>query len=688
MAPKKPKCSPMPKDDQETLIDPIEILLEATDAQNKNPVQVAAEISLRRALQRHPSLCLPAESGLAVVIEVPSGTWVEPIANAWQLMVTSPGTQYVSGDSNDWRWGCVNPTGRWVEFKRSGTRKGESLSEGNGAVAATLAGGGSVLGISHAPDRLLPNDLLRVADHRLVVPPLDSTTLHEIILAMTNSVPAEPISDELTRRCDIEDIALASRPGDGADTILQRLRRLVETRNQVPAFTLDQLFGMPEATSWGQSLKADLIEFKAGRIPWSAVDRGCLLFGPPGTGKTTFARALAGSCVLPLISASLAQWQSSGHLGDLLKSMRATFDAARAAAPSILFIDEVDGFGNRSQFKSEYRDYSVQVVNGFLELLDGVTGREGVVVVAACNHPERLDPAIVRSGRLDRSILIPLPDQEAIGKILRYHLGQDLNGIDLKDVAKLAHGGTGADVERWVRGARRCARNANRPMVLEDLSAEIRGKVRRVPAESLRRSAIHEAGHAVMTAVYRPNMLVMASIRQTEESGGGVTIDVGRGAMETRADINFMLMHLLAGRAAEQALIGSVSTGSGGSTSSDLARATALATISLTAMGMDEQMPLVWTGMPHIDSIGPMLSSRPDLARKVSSILEQAYEEALNLIRWNSTTVLRIADMLQRQETLDAHEIIAQVDQQSAGLLAAHSEGGYGTLISMTIHMS
>ncbi|TAN58156.1 MAG: AAA family ATPase [Rhodospirillales bacterium] len=476
----------------------------------------------------------------------------------------------------------------------------------------------------------------------------------------------------------------AYRPDQSANAYLLRLKQLLNVQNMTPAITLDQLAGMNEATTWGMTLANDLYEYNAGRIPWSAVDRGCLLFGPPGTGKTTFARALAGSCGLPLISASLAQWQSSGHLGDLLKSMRATFDAARAAAPSILFVDEVDGFGNRSQFKSEYRDYSAQVVNGFLELLDGITGREGVVVVAACNHPERLDPAIVRSGRLDRSILIPLPDQEAIAKILRYHLGQDLNGIDLKDLAKLANGGTGADVERWVRGARRCARNANRPMVLEDLSAEIRGKVRRVPAESLRRSAIHEAGHAVMTAVYRPNMLVMASIRQTEESGGGVTIDVGRGAMETRADINFMLVHLLAGRAAEQTLIGDVSAGSGGSANSDLARATALATLSLTALGMDDQMPLLWIGMPNVDSVGPMLNARPDLARKVSALLEQAYEKALNMIQCQSTTVLNVADMLQRRETLDASEIIAIV----GGQCTVPHVSDYGPVMSMTIHMS
>lgn len=685
MAPVKPKRSPMPKADpaEETfsILD-----LPKSSAIFKAPGQVAAEIALRRALQRYPDLHLTAGNGLAVVIEVPSSAWVEPIAAEWQLNSMPPGTQYLSGDSNEWRYGGGARPGQWVLFQRdgTGTRKNGLGPEGDAAVAAALTAGGSVIGVSQSPHSYLPKDLLRVADHRIIVPQLDATALAEIIGAMTGSVPIEAISDALARRCDLPDLCLAYRPDQSADAYLLRLKQLLNVQNMTPAITLDQLAGMNEATTWGKTLANDLSEYKAGRIPWSAVDRGCLLFGPPGTGKTTFARALAGSCALPLISASLAQWQSSGHLGDLLKSMRATFDAARAAAPSILFVDEVDGFGNRSQFKSEYRDYSVQVVNGFLELLDGITGREGVVVIAACNHPSRLDPAIVRSGRLDRSILIPHPDQSALEQIFRHHLGTDLDGADLQYVAKLALGSTGADCEKWVRGARRRARNTNRSMAIDDLAAEIRGKTSEVTPESLRRAAIHEAGHALVLALHRPNMLVMASIRQTEESGGGVTIDVGRGAMETRADINFMLMHLLAGRAAEQALIGDVSAGSGGSANSDLARATALATASLTALGMDDQMPLLWTGMPNVDSVGPMLNVRPELARKVSALLEQAFEKALNMIQCQSTTVLNVADMLQRRETLDASEIISIVGGHST----VQHASDYEPVMSMTIHMS
>lgn len=233
---------------------------------------------------------------------------------------------------------------------------------------------------------------------------------------------------------------------------------------------------------WGK-LKLTPRAYRAGRLPWSAIDRGVLVFGPPDTGKTSFARALAASCGVPFILGSLGEWQAAGHLGDLLRAMRATFSRARASAPAILFIDEIDSFGDRASFSHGNRDYSIQVVNGLLELLDGAGGREGVVVVGACNHPDRLDPAIVRSGRLDRRIHIPLPDQAALRQIIRHHLGTDLADVDLADAAKAAVGASGADVERWVRGARRRTRTSNRPMVIKDLLAEVRGNYSPLPPE-------------------------------------------------------------------------------------------------------------------------------------------------------------------------------------------------------------
>lgn len=664
MAPTKPKPSPTPESEPDGFSFAFESL--PPEQPLINPGNVAAEIVLRRALQAYPDLHLPAGAGLAVMIEVPGANWVDPIAAAWQAIATPPNTDYLNGDTTDWRYFPSPMSGRWVQFKRNGSggRRGASPADGNDAVAAALAAGGSSVGISQAPHSHLPRDLLRVADHRIVVPPLCTDILAEIVATLTASATTEAISNDLARLCDMSDICLAYRPGETAEAFLGRLRRLISDRHQMAPLLLEQLAGMDEATEWGLALARDMAEYRAGRLPWSAVDRGCLLYGPPGTGKTTFAKALAGSSGIPLISASLGQWQAAGHLGDLLKAMRMTFDAARAAAPAVLFIDEIDGFGNRISFRSEYRDYSVQVVNGLLELLDGINDREGVVVVGACNHPDRLDPALVRSGRLDRRILIPLPDQPALARIIRHHLGQDLEGADLAQVAKLAFGSTGADVEKWVRGARRRARTDKRVMTIDDLVAEIRGNnPLPVPAQ-LRRNAIHEAGHALVLALHHPEMLVQASIRQTSTTGGRVTMDLGNFSISSRTDIEFLLLHLLAGRAAEDVILGSISSGAGGDMTSDLARATSLAATSLMALGFNDEMPLLWFGMPSIDGIGTMFAGRPDLARKVSTSLDLAYAKARNVIQQHSAEIERIAALLLEKETLDGDEILEAITKR------------------------
>lgn len=136
--------------------------------------------------------------------------------------------------------------------------------------------------------------------------------------------------------------------------------------------------------------------------------------------KTLFARALATTCEVPLISGSYREWHGSGstHQGDFLKAMRKTFATARAQAPCILSVDEIDSFPDRGTLTHHYADYEIQIVNALLAEIDGVQGRDGVILVGACNYPEKLDPALLRSGRLDRHVRIGLPDQPALVRIL------------------------------------------------------------------------------------------------------------------------------------------------------------------------------------------------------------------------------------------------------------------------------
>lgn len=628
-----------------------------------DPASVVASVMVERTLAASPGLAeFATREGVAIVLEVPSAEWVEPIAEAWRQQVRRTDDVPDDGDDvSDKRW----PHESWVEFRRDGTSRARP-ADGNYGVTQALSAGKSVYGFAPDP-RHLPSALLRAADRHVVVATPDGAAVRDIVKQLTGSMPEADIPDRLAKVLDMDDFRLARRPGEGADDCLARLRRMGEARVQVPSITLDDLAGMDEAVDWGKALARDLTDFSGGTLKWSAVDRGALLYGPPGTGKTTYARALAGSCGVPLIAASLAQWQSAGagYLGDLLKAMAETFRSAKSAAPAILFIDEIDSFGDRSTFEHRNRDYAVQVVNGLLEQLDGVGGREGVVVVGASNNPSRIDPAILRSGRLDRAICIPLPPREALQKILRYHLGADLAHDDLLEAATLGLGGTGADCERWVRGARRRARHGGRPVILGDLLLELQGAKRSTPREWLYRFAVHEAGHTVALLEHRPDAIEMVTVRQSAIASGGTVTRRDAEMPLTIRDIKQLLVEFLSGRAAEEVVLGSVCAGSGGSADSDLGRATTLATAAFTAYALAPgHGGLMWLGMPGAD-VGSTLAVRPQLARKVSKMLTEAYGEAKCLVRRRHDLVEAIAASLMEQETLDGEEVRTLADARA-----------------------
>ncbi|WP_275787474.1 AAA family ATPase [Pararhizobium gei] len=210
----------------------------------------------------------------------------------------------------------------------------------------------------------------------------------------------------------------------------RKLARTSEPQKQTSVPSVETLSGYGEAREWATDLKTDLDLWRDAKLSWNEMSTKLLLSGPPGTGKTTYAKALCNTLQVPLLVTSVAHWLEPGYLGDVLKRMSAAFELASSKAPAILFIDELDNIGSRQTGGGRpYDDYWTSLINRLLQLLDGATKTEGVVVVAATNLPEKIDPALLRSGRLETHVRIPLPDLGTLVGILGHHLGTDLADV-------------------------------------------------------------------------------------------------------------------------------------------------------------------------------------------------------------------------------------------------------------------
>ena len=228
----------------------------------------------------------------------------------------------------------------------------------------------------------------------------------------------------------------AGSPDVGIEIIepmLARDHELAKTSvslKQASVARVETLSGYGAARNWALDPKADLALWRDAKLSWDEMSTKLLLSGPPGTGKTTYAKALCNTLQVPLLVTSVGHWLEPGYLGDVLKRMSAAFELAASKAPAILFIDELDNIGSRQTGGGRsYDDYWVSLINRLLQLLDGATKTEGVVVVAATNLPDKIDPALLRSGRLETHVRMPLPDLETMAEILAHHLGADLADV-------------------------------------------------------------------------------------------------------------------------------------------------------------------------------------------------------------------------------------------------------------------
>ncbi|NEH47486.1 AAA family ATPase [Rhizobium leguminosarum] len=426
---------------------------------------------------------------------------------------------------------------------------------------------------------------------------------------------------------------------------------------------LDLSKGFGEASIWAIELKKDLRDWRDGKLAWSEVDKGCLFYGPPGTGKTRFASALAAECEMHLEATSISKWQSSkdGHLGDLLKAMYRSFASAKENAPCLLFLDEFDSIGDRTKFDSRHADYSVQVVNALLECLDGVEGREGVVVVGACNHPNRVDPALIRSGRLEKHVYFPLPNAEARAEILAFHLPSLAEHPSLKEIAARLPGTSGADLERLSRDARRIARREYRPVTIDDL----RRKIEPLPVlnEGYQlHIAIHEAGHALIAHALRVGRVERVEVFDnaqnfaTDIDAHGITvIEHPRLPFRTKGEMmNLVAMHL-AGAAAEEVSYGDRSTMASGSSQSDFAMATELAVEMITKYGFGTS-PYYLQGSVNTSNASELWQDRR-LRAEVDGILQTEYARARDMLSGIQHTLVMFAAELAKRKRLQGDQL-------------------------------
>lgn len=496
-----------------------------------------------------------------------------------------------------------------------------------------------------ANTKAIPSALLYVADGIAVMPEVDAGILTAASLKTVGKIPA-PADLRSLATLPLPLLAVALKAGRSSAQGAALARRLTAARladgdqneGRAPAMDatsankpkIEDLHGLGEAAEWGRSLAMDLDDYRAGRIGWGDVDRGALVSGPPGTGKTTFALAVGRTCDVPVFVHSFARWQATGYLNDMLKAMRAAFSEAQAAAPCILFVDEVDSVGDRARFSDKNASYAVQVVNAFLECLDGADARTGVVVIGATNHPEMIDPAVRRAGRLDRDIRVALPDLPARIGILRHHLRDALNDVDLSALASRLEGASGADIEQTVRDARRLARRARRELLTADIEATL-PSCTVMSDELFWRTCVHEAGHVVvgLALAARTGSVPLAAkvVKQFGSGSEGVTeFRRDNGFDRTRDAYLAEIAVLLAGGAAEEVVLGSKGAGSGGADGCDLQLATKLAVLVEASFGLGES--LVHSVVPDDRDLARLVALNSELATKVHKILSYAYSEA------------------------------------------------------------
>ena len=414
----------------------------------------------------------------------------------------------------------------------------------------------------------------------------------------------------------------------------------------------------------------------------ASMPKGVLLVGPPGTGKTLLAKAVAGEANVPFFSMSGSEFVEM-FVGMGASKVRDLFRQAKEKAPCIVFIDEIDAIGKKRDGQLSTNDEREQTLNQLLTEMDGFEDNTGVIILAATNRPDSLDPALTRPGRFDRRVPVELPDLKGREAILRVHAKKIkvAGDVDFGKIARMASGASGAELAniineaalRAVRAGRHSATQADLEESIEVVIAGYQKKNAILTDEEKRIVAYHEIGHALVAALQShsaPVQKITIVPRTSGALGYTMQVDEGNHYLMSKVEIENKIATLTGGRAAEEVAFGSVTTGA----SNDIEQATKLARAMITRYGMSEDFDMVALETVTNQYLGGDASlacsaeTQTNIDRQVVALVKKQHEKAAQLLLQNRSKLDQLAQYLYEKETITGDEFMAMLNEPAAQL--------------------
>ena len=410
----------------------------------------------------------------------------------------------------------------------------------------------------------------------------------------------------------------------------------------------------------------------------ASMPKGILLVGPPGTGKTMLAKAVAGESNVPFFSMSGSEFVEM-FVGMGASKVRDLFKQAKEKAPCIVFIDEIDAIGKKRDGKFSGNDEREQTLNQLLTEMDGFEGNTGVIILAATNRPESLDPALTRPGRFDRRVPVELPDLKGREEILKVHAAKikTEQGIDYLKIARMASGASGAELANIVneaalsavRAGRNAAGQSDFEESIEVVIAGYQKKNAILTDKEKMIVAYHEIGHALVAAKQTgsaPVQKITIVPRTSGALGYTMQVDEGDHYLMSKAEIENKIATYTGGRAAEELVFGSVTTGA----SNDIEQATKLARAMITRFGMSDDFGMVAMESVENAYLGgdASLTCSPDTQAKIDQrvveLIRKQYEKAMSILSENRRKLDELAKYLYESETITGEEFMKILEQK------------------------